>query len=163
MLESAPSYVELEILMKALRSAFDSLPESQKDEGLLADICASTGVMWAHRGLFVLSEQYHREANDIRSGAQPIDHLELSWTNVNLGNAIASTHRDDEALSWQLSAQDARRKWRDETNNPVGANGLLAQNIGRCYRMLGRYQEAHVQLNESIQILRRSQNWGMLA
>ncbi|KAH8710019.1 hypothetical protein GQ44DRAFT_752583 [Phaeosphaeriaceae sp. PMI808] len=128
MLEIA-SYVELESMAKVLRSAFDDLPEPQKDKGLLADICASTGLMWAHRGLFVLSEPNLRDANDIRIGIQPLDQLELSWTNFNLGNP----------------------------------NGLLIQNIGRCYRLLGRYQEAHANLTESMQILLGSQNWAMLA
>ncbi len=142
MLEIA-SYVELESLMEALRSAFDSLPESQKDKGLLADICSSTGLMWAHRGLFVFSEPNLREANDIRLSVRPLDQLELSWTSVNLGNVTASTDRSDEALSWQLSALEARRKWGDETHNPLSPNGLLTQNIGRCYRLLGHYQVAH--------------------
>ena len=111
----------------------------------------------------MLSEPNLVEANEIRSTYEPLDQLEISWTNVNLGNLTASTGRYDAALQWQLSAQKARRKWGDETSNPLGPNGLLTQNIGRCYRLLGRVEESYLQLNESIEILLKSQNWAMLA
>ncbi len=57
-----------------------------KDGDILADICAMTGLMWAHRGFLEKATIKQKQAHDIRARAKPLDRLELSWTEIKLGN-----------------------------------------------------------------------------
>lgn len=135
----------------------------QQEPDLLADICASTGLMWAHRGLYLLAEPFLRQANNLRAHMNPFDHQELSWTEVNMANVTASTGQYEDSLKWQLKA--LRNRQLSEGNEFVltEPHGLLFQNLGRSCLLLGRYLESHSWCHMAIGVLSESRNFAMLA
>jgi tetratricopeptide (TPR) repeat protein len=159
----SPSYGDLVDVLQVAREAFDVLDPEEQEQDLLADICASTGLMWAHRGLFNLAEPFLRQADEIRASIDPFDHLELGWTEVNLGNLTASTSRYEEALEFQLKALRNRQVPGGDGFVVTTPQRLLFQNLGRSQLLLGRFLESHVWCHMAIGVLSESQNWGMLA
>ena len=58
--------------------AFNAMGLDSQDPSLLADIYASTRLIWAHRGQFERSEEFLRKSYAIHAEAVPLDPLELS-------------------------------------------------------------------------------------
>lgn len=162
MLESA-SYEAVQDFLEVARTGFDALEIEHQDQDLLADLCAATGLMWAHRGFFEKAEPFQRQAYAIRLGIKPLDHLELSWTQANLGNLTASTVHHDESLDFQLEALRNRQIAGEDDYAVMKPQGLLYQNLGRSMYYVGRYLEAHIWCHMAIAVLSDSQNWAMLA
>ncbi|MCJ1309172.1 hypothetical protein MMC25_002828 [Agyrium rufum] len=162
LLESA-SYVELKAVLEVARMAFAQLKPEEQDQALLSDLCASSGLMWAHRGLFDLAEPLQRQAHQIRYDADPLDRLELSWTEVNMGNLDASFNRYEESLGWQVKALRNRQIAGGDDYFVMKPQGLLFQNLGRSNYLAGKFQEAHIWCHIAIGVLTDSQNWAMLA
>lgn len=75
--------MELEGVLQVAGSAFDMLDANQRDDDILADISAMTGLMWAYRGFLDKASVKLRQAHELRARAEPFDHLELSWTEIN--------------------------------------------------------------------------------
>ena len=149
--------------MAVANTAIETSAMKDQHPDLLADIYASTGLMWAHRGQFERSEIFLRKQHKVRAEMIPLDALELSWAEVNLGNVTASTARYVEALEWQQKSLGNRSKSAQEDHTVMKPQGLLYQNIGRAHFLLNHYQEARTWLDNAIKVLSESQNWAMLA
>ena len=159
----AGSYNERLDVLNVAKSAYDQLEVHEKNMDELADIYASTGLAWAHRGLFEKALPYQSKANELRSKAVPMDQLELSWTEVNMANLKASMGQHDEALNYQLRALRNRQIVGGDNFESMKPQGVLYQNIGRHMLLAGRTQEAHIWCHISTTTLTDSQNWAMLA
>ncbi|KAK2601555.1 hypothetical protein QQS21_004873 [Conoideocrella luteorostrata] len=162
LLESA-SYLEVEDVLEVARSALERLQPDENDKELYADLCASSGLVSAHRGLFTLSRRWQEHAHKIRSEADPLDRLELSWTEVNMGNLDASTNRNQDSLDWQIKALRNRQMAGGDDYAVMKPQGLLYQNLARSKYLTGNLQEAHIWCHIAIGVLSDSQNWAMLA
>lgn len=156
-------YLELEDILEVCKSAYDSLTAEDKNESLLADILGAMGLHWGHRGFFILSELNIRKANRIRSSQENKDYFAISWSEVNLSNVTASAGRFDEALALQLKAEESRKRAWTEASQISKDEGVIYQNLGRCYSLVERFDEARVHLDEAVSIFERSENWAMLA
>lgn len=142
--------------------AFDDLSQSEKNErtDLLADILSVTGLLWGHRGYFSRAITAIRRCHELQSDLEEKKWVSLSWIEVNLGNVLASNGEYDEALLWELRAEETRKKVEDNGARP---NGIIQQNIGRCYTFLNQFEKAQERLDSATREFEGSKNWAMLA
>ncbi|MCJ1385774.1 hypothetical protein MMC17_008898 [Xylographa soralifera] len=156
------SYEELTDVVKTSLSAFNSLESSRKDQSQLAIIYNQNALSYAHKGDFELGEKFLRYANDIIAMATPINLEQLSWNESNLGNVTAAAKKYEQALEWQVKAENTRRRAGGH-DNMIRASAVMNQNMGRSLYLLGRFEEAHARLKTALQQLSESQNWAMIA
>jgi tetratricopeptide (TPR) repeat protein len=150
-------------VLHVAKCAFHKLETEEQDQYLLADIYASTGLLWAHKGFFDRAEPIQTKANAIRACAVPLDHLELSWTEVNMANLMASNGKNQDSLDWQIKALRNRQTAAGDNYAAIKFQGILYQNLGRCKFLLGLFQEAHVWCTMAIAHLLEAKNWAMVA
>ncbi|KAJ3535232.1 hypothetical protein NM208_g7220 [Fusarium decemcellulare] len=156
-------YTELEDFVTVALESFQSLPECEKARGhrVYSRILGTTGLLWGHRGFFSRAIPFVRECNKLESEREVKDWSRLSWTEVNLGNVLASASEYCEALEWELKALETRKKIAD--NESIKPNSVVQQNIGRCYTFLDRFDQAGARLQSAAKEFEDSQNWAMLA
>ena len=143
LLESA-SYLELEDVILVLHSAFGGLDIENQDQTLLAGIYSSSGLMWAHRGFFDRAEPLLKESKAIKTRLVVLDRVELSWSEVSIGNVTASVGGYQESLNWQIQALRNRQIAAGDDYEATKFHGVLLQNVGRSKYLLGLYLEALV-------------------
>ncbi|KAJ6780996.1 hypothetical protein PWT90_09037 [Aphanocladium album] len=162
LLESA-SYTEVQDSLAVAISAFDKLASEEKNEYLYADLCASSGLAWAHRGSFSFARPWLEQSHQIRSAADPPNGLELSWTEINMANMEASAGNYSSSLDWQIKALRNRQSAGGDDSKHMHPQAILYQNLGRCKYLVGNFAEAQVWCHIAVTLLLESQNWAMLA
>lgn len=155
-------YTELEDTMAVAISVYEELsPSEEEGTDLHTTILGTTGLLWGHKGYFSRALPYVRECNKIQVEREDKNWNSLCWSEVNLGNVLASAGQYDEALECQLKAEEARKKIGGD--DVIKPNGVLQQNIGRCYTFLGQFDKAQQRLQSALQEFEGSKNWAMLA
>ncbi|RSL45339.1 hypothetical protein CEP54_014315 [Fusarium duplospermum] len=156
-------YVELEDLLSVALGALEELPRSETKQRIndLATIVGATGLLWGHRGFFGRAIPFVRRANKLQSEREDKNWNSLSWSEVNLGNVLASAGEYDEALEWELKAEETRK--RGDKNDVIKSNSVVQQNIGRCYTFLDQFDKAASRLQSAASEFKDSKNWAMLA
>lgn len=162
LLESA-SYTEVQDSLAVAISAFDEIAPEEKNQYLYADLCASSGLAWAHRGSFSLARPWLEQSHKIRSAADPPDGLELSWAEINMANLEASVGNFSSSLEWQIKALRNRQSTGGEDAKHMHSQAILYQNLGRCKYLVGNFAEAQVWCHIAVNLLSESENWAMLA
>lgn len=105
-------------------SAYEELFPSKKEErNLHAAILGPTGLLWGHRGHFSRALPYVRECNRIQVEKEDKNWISLCWSEVNLGNVLASAGQHDAALECQLKAEAAGKEIGG--NDAIKPNGVL--------------------------------------
>lgn len=155
-------YTELEDTVAIAISVFEELsPSREEGTDLHTSILGATGLLWGHRGHFSRALPYVRDCNKIQAEREDKNWNSLCWSEVNLGNVLASAGEYKEALECQLKAEEARKNIGGE--DATKSNGVLQQNIGRCYIFLNRFDEAQQRLESAMKEFEGSENWAMLA
>ena len=142
--------------------AYDRLSTCENDQHVIAGVYITIGLAWAHRGFFDRTKLYQEKALKLRSSVEHLDLLDLSWTEVNMANLLASMGHPDNALQCQLKAL-RDQQIADDNIHTIKSHSVLYQNIGRHKWLLGLFQEAYVWSHMALSSFKDSQNWAMLA
>lgn len=95
--------------MRIAISAFRNLKPEEQNQALYADLCNLSGLAWAHQGLFAFARPWLEQSHQIRADTDPPNGLELSWTEVNMGNLECSFGNYFVSLEWQIKALQSRQ------------------------------------------------------
>lgn len=122
----------------------------------------SMGLQLAHRGFFEEGTEHIKRTVEILLEIDAGNLAGISWSQISLANITASAGRYEESLEWGLKAAENRKKKREQ-EDALQSDGVIPQNLGRGYFLLGQFDKAREELDKSIEIFESAKNWAMLA
>lgn len=149
--------------MEVAHQAFQELPEEDRKRGVgeFISILGTTSLLWGHRGYFARAIPHARRCIQLQSEREKENLDSIFWTEMNLGNVLASAGEYNEALEWELKAAETIKLVEGLDN--IEPNSVAQQNIGRCYTLLNQFEKARERLQSAAKDCESSQNWAMLA
>ena len=146
-------------------SAFDALTPQEKHDGirLLSKVRSVLSDLWTARGQQSKGLEEMMEAYRLEESCIPQDLLMLTWRENACANHMASVGRYEEALQWLLRCEKRRANIRPVPEDVIKMEGVVHQNIARCYSFTNQPHEAIERIQMSVKLLEASENWAMLA
>ncbi|KAM0195695.1 hypothetical protein ACHAPI_006247 [Fusarium lateritium] len=152
---------KLEDVLTVALSAFDQLPEVDRNYSVYAGIIGALGLMWSHRGFFERGAPYLLEAYRLRRDAEGLNWVAIAWQENNIANNYTSMGKYDTALEFGLRAVASRSK--SDKKDTAQSESVILRNLGRCYMHAGQSQKALDIYEQTLDHLQQSENWAGVA